>query len=175
MEAFMASRFLAAVAPNATIALGLIAENLAHEKRRTGFHLVALGLAIPRRTALDDVRDVNIFAAQAHRFNHVVEQLTRAADEGFALRIFVGARSFAHEHQFGMRVANSENDICPGLVELAADAIAEILSNQSKRGAGVGDTGFWIGLMKDTVFGDDGGGGLSCGHSLSRFWLVVKR
>jgi len=72
--------------------------DLAHEIRRAGFALLALGRAVVRRTAFHDVSDVDIFPAQTHSFDHVGEQLAGATDERLALRVFIGAGAFTHEH-----------------------------------------------------------------------------
>ena len=103
-------------------------------------HLVALGRAIAGRTAFHDVRDVDILAANAHGFDHVVQQLTGAAYEGLALRVFVGAGAFAHEHQFRAWIADAENDLLAALfVQFAAGAIAEVFANQFEGCDGIGD------------------------------------
>ena len=59
--------------------------NLAHQKRRAGGDFVFFRQAIFRRAAFDHVADVNVFAAQAHGFDHVRKEFSGAADEGFAL------------------------------------------------------------------------------------------
>ena len=60
---------------------------------------------------LQDVGDVNVFALVAHRLNDLRQQLPRATDERFALRVFVGSRRFTDEHQLGARVADAEDDV----------------------------------------------------------------
>ena len=129
----MASSVFAATAPRATITLGLIGSDLPHQKWRAGLAFVALRRAVPRRPALDDVRDVDFFAPQAHGFDHVVEQLSGAADERFALLVFVGARRFADEHQLGMRIAHAEDNLlAPLLGQAAAGAVADIFADSAK-------------------------------------------
>ena len=155
--------------------LGLDHGDLPHEKWRTGFTLVALRRAVARRTALDYVRDINIFAPQAHRFDHVVEQLAGAADERFALRIFVGARTFAHEHQLRPRIAHSKDDLfAPLFVQFATRAVAEVFADQLERRDRVGNSVLRLRRNNfEDVLLDDGwdDGGFSCGHFLSHFWL----
>ena len=85
-------------------------------------------MRLPGRTALHDVRDIDIFAADAHGFDHVVQQLAGAAHEGLALRVFVGTRAFAHEHQVGIWITHAEDDLLASLfVQLAASAVARDL------------------------------------------------
>jgi len=43
--------------------------------------------------------------------NDLREELTRAADEGLALNILVGAWRFAHEHELRLRIADAEYDL----------------------------------------------------------------
>ena len=108
--------------------------DLAHQKGRAGLALIALWSAIARRTAFHHVGDVDLFPAQAHSFDHVVEQLSSAAYERFSLGIFVRAGAFAYEHQICMRISHAEYDLLPALlVELATGAVAEVLADQSKR------------------------------------------
>ena len=59
-------------------------------------------------------------------FDHLREQLPGAADEREALRIFIGARAFADEHQPRLFVARSEDDLVAALVQAAAFAIADV-------------------------------------------------
>ena len=49
------------------------------------------------RAAFDDVCDVHIVALQADDLEHIVEQVSRAADKRLALRIFVRAGAFTDE------------------------------------------------------------------------------
>src|SRR5260370_25710703 len=73
--------------------------NLSHQERRAGRALVALRLAISRRAALYDVRDVNLLALDPHRLDHIVKQLPGAPDEGLALFSFIGTPPLAEEPQ----------------------------------------------------------------------------
>ena len=66
--------------------------------------------AVVRRPAAEDVHDVNVLAAEFHALgDDVGKQLTRPADERFALPIFVRARGLADKDQLGMRIADAEN------------------------------------------------------------------
>ena len=113
--------------------LRLDGRDLPHQKGRAGFALVALRRAVSRRPALDDVRDIHIFAPQAHGLDHVVEQLSGAAHEGLALLVFVSARSLADEHQLRLRIAHAEDDLLASLfVQTAAGAVANIFTNRTQ-------------------------------------------
>src|SRR5690242_4807878 len=57
--------------------------NLPHQEGRTSLTLIAFGGAVRGRTALDDIRDINVLAAKAHSLDHVIQQLSGAADEWF--------------------------------------------------------------------------------------------
>src|SRR5262249_26273812 len=46
--------------------------------------------------------------------------------EGFALAIFICARSFADEHDVGIHIAHAENQFIAALVKAAAGAIADV-------------------------------------------------
>ena len=93
------------------------AEELRLDDRQLGVEIfAAIGRfgrqrrAIVRRPAAEDVHDVNVLAAEFHAFgDDVGKQLTRPADERFALPIFVRARGLADKDQLGMRIADAEN------------------------------------------------------------------
>jgi hypothetical protein len=88
--------------------------------------LVGLRIAIVRRTALHDVRDVDVVAAKAHALrDDVGEEHAGAPDERDALAVLVLARSFTDEHQVGRCAADSEDDVRAPFAELAARTIAD--------------------------------------------------
>ena len=60
---------------------GFDRSDLTHQEWGASFAFFALGRPISRRTALNDVRDVHLFAAHPHRFDHVGEQLSRRAQQ----------------------------------------------------------------------------------------------
>src|SRR5580704_5142207 len=99
--------------------------NLAEKKGRASGDFIFFGQAIFRRAAFHHVANVNIFAAQAHGFDHLREQFPGAADERFAFDIFVVPGTFADENQFRFQVANAENNIGSGFVQCATRAIAD--------------------------------------------------
>jgi hypothetical protein len=91
------------------------------------------GVPVLRRAAFHHVADVDILAQQRNAFffrgafDHLREQLARTADERDALRIFVRARTFAHEDQLGLLVAHAEDDLVALFVQAAATAIADVV------------------------------------------------
>src|SRR5271170_74118 len=119
--------------------------DLAEEELRAGVGLLRLGDAVLRRTALDDVGDVDLSAFQAHGGNHVVEELAGAAYEGKALHVFVCARAFADEHEAGVGVAIAEDDGVPALKsEWAAGAISNVFADGLERSGEIGvGNGYW--------------------------------
>ena len=82
--------------------------------------LLGLGVAVLRRTALDDVRDIDVrVAVKLHRVEHLVEQLARSADERLSLQVLVLTRTLADEHHLGARIAHAHDDVGSGLAKLA--------------------------------------------------------
>ena len=77
--------------------------DLAEQVRLARLDLVLLRVAVAGRTALEDVRDVDVLAAEIDACEQPVEQLPRLADEGDALLVLVEARRFADEHQLRAR------------------------------------------------------------------------
>src|ERR1700683_155490 len=106
---------------------------LPQQERRAGFDFVGFGQAIFRRSALHDVADVDVFALQTHRFDHLREQFPGAPDERQALRIFVAAWSFADKDKLSFGTAVTEDDFVPRAVQFAARALAEIVANLEQR------------------------------------------
>ena len=131
------SKYVAAVAPSATITSGWIASIWRKRNGDAGVGLDRLGNPILRRSAFDDVRDVDLIAAQAHGVDHVVEQLAGAADERQALRVLIGARTFADEHQPRVRVAVAEDNGVAALVKRAARARAHVVANRLQGGGAI--------------------------------------
>ena len=79
-------------------------------------------VAVVRRTAFDDVRNVYARAVEIDHFQHVVEQLAGRADERLALQILLFTGAFADEHQLALRIANAENNVVPSLRKRAVPA-----------------------------------------------------
>ena len=74
--------------------------------------LVLLRIAVLRRTAFDDVGDVDVFAAvEVDGVQQLVEELTGSADEGLALYILLLAGTFADEHDASLGIADAENNV----------------------------------------------------------------
>ena len=117
--------------PSATTTFGPIARDLRLEEGLAGGDLVGLRVAVPRRAALHHVRDVDLLAPEAHRLDHLREELPGLADEGLALRVLVGARPLAHEHELRPRVADPEHEGRAAACELAARALADVAARRA--------------------------------------------
>ena len=72
-------------------------------------------VAVVRRAAFDDVRNIYARTVEIDHFKHIVEQLTGGADERLALQILLLARTLADEHQLALGIADAENDVVPPL------------------------------------------------------------
>src|SRR5205814_2018329 len=95
---------------------------LAVEPRRARLDLVRLRIAIPGRTTLHDVRDVNVGPGEADTLDELGEQLSRPTDERLALQVLLLARTLAHEDQIRVGAADAEHDLRPSAGELAPRA-----------------------------------------------------
>src|SRR5690606_13545145 len=62
------------------------------EDREVGLDLGRERVAVVRRAALEDVRDVDLVALEVDRFEDLVEELPRAPDERLAEAVLVGPR-----------------------------------------------------------------------------------
>src|SRR5207245_1725590 len=78
---------------------------LPFQERLAGSQLVRLGIAVVGRAALHRVADVDVLAPQAHRLDHLGEELTGFTHERLPFQIFVLARGLADEHQTRIRTA----------------------------------------------------------------------
>ena len=111
-----------------------MAGELLLEERLARGDLVGLGVAVARRAALEDVADVDVVAAEAHRFDHLGQELAGGADERLAGAILVGARRLADEDQRRVGVADAEDDVGALGRELAALAVAKLFADDSEAG-----------------------------------------
>src|SRR5205823_2767891 len=90
--------------------------------------------AVARRPALDHVGDVHVAAAQSHAAgDDLGQQLAGAADERFALAIFLLSRAFADEHELRLGLADAEHDLRASRAELAAATIADLVADRAQR------------------------------------------
>ena len=97
------------------------------EIRSAGLRFERLGRAVVRRTAFQDVGDVDVPGAiEFERHQHVVEQLPSRADERFTLRILVRARRLADEHPLRVGAANAGHRIASRLAQRAGRAHGDI-------------------------------------------------
>ena len=115
--------------PRAQMNLGPMAWSLLQQERLAGHDLVRLGCAIAGGPTFDDIADVYVLPAEAHRLDDLGEELPGAAHEGLALGVLIGARRLAHEDQPGRGVSDSEDDLGAPGVQLAAGALAQFFSD----------------------------------------------
>ena len=133
MPRFVSSNGLRGGASQADDHFGSDGVDLAQQEWRAVADFVFFRSAIFRRAALHDVADVDVFALQAHGFDHLREKFSGAADERKTLHVFIVAGAFADENQFGFGIAVAEDDFVARPVEFAARAFAEIGSNLEQR------------------------------------------
>ena len=118
--------------------LGTNKRELAPQEWLAGTHFVTFGRAISGRAALDDVRDINVFAFHTNCDDDLVKQLTRTSNEWAPGGVLFSSRTFTHKHQSCLRVALTEYDCLAMLGKSAKAAVSDILPDRFKRGV----TGF---------------------------------
>ena len=106
--------------------LGLDELDLAKQMALAGLDLVGHGIAVARRAAFQDIGHEDQVPTEPDPGEELVEELPRLADERKALLVLVEARCFADEHQVGVRVAVSEDDLRPAFRETAARAAGDL-------------------------------------------------
>ena len=77
-----------------------------------GIRFLLKRLPVVRRSALEDVTDVDVFALDLHSFEDLGQQLTCSANEGQALGIFISAWSFTNDHEIGIRIPTPKDKVC---------------------------------------------------------------
>ena len=87
--------------------------DLLHEKRFTSFHFIRFRVAVVRRPALDDVRDIDLVARKIRRRQQIVEEFTRSPHERLPLLIFIEPRRFADEHDARAWISHAEDHLGP--------------------------------------------------------------
>ena len=84
--------------PRVTTIRGIDGGKLAVQITVAGGNFVGLGVAVARRTALDDVRDEHLFAVQPDRGEHLLQQFAGGTDKRPPLLVLVEPRPLANEH-----------------------------------------------------------------------------
>jgi hypothetical protein len=102
---------------------------LSQQEWRAGLDFVGFRQAVFRRATFYDVTDVNVFSLQAHRFDHLGEQFSSAADEGKTLCVFVTAGALTDEHEIRLGIPVAEDEFVSRAVQLAARAFAVVFAD----------------------------------------------
>src|SRR6476659_1928947 len=105
--------------------LGLDQLDLAPEVRLARLDLLRQRVAVPGRTAFQNVAYIDILALQPDPVEELGQQLARGADERDALLVLVKARRLADEHQLSGRRAGAEHDLGAPLGERALRAAGD--------------------------------------------------
>ena len=108
--------------------------DLAEEVALAGGDLLGLGIAVPRRAALQDVAHPHVVARQPDPVQELAEQLAGRTDERHTLLVLVEARGLADEHQVGGRRAGAEHRLGAGRRERAARAARDGVAERRERG-----------------------------------------
>ena len=87
--------------------------DLPEQVRLAGRDLALERVAVLRRPALEDVREVDLVRVEADAREQPLEQLTRLAREREPALILVVAGRLADEHQLRIGVAGAEDDLRP--------------------------------------------------------------
>jgi hypothetical protein len=107
--------------------------NLAKKEWFALLDLVRLRVAVPWRTALNHVGNIDLSPSQTNSFDDLRQKLSGSTNKGLSLRVLVSAWSFPNEHQVCMRIADAEHYLSPSKrVEFATVAITKIRSNLCK-------------------------------------------
>jgi hypothetical protein len=108
--------------------------NLPLEVRQAAYDLLGPRVAVLRRAAFQYVADEDIFPFEPAGFDDLVQELACPADKRPALRIFIGARGFAHEHDAGIGIAFTRHGVGPRRAQAALAALTNLRRNLLKLG-----------------------------------------
>ena len=100
--------------------------------RRAGLNLLGARVAVSRRAAFQDVRDVDVLASQPGQTQKLVEVLPRRAHERLPLRIFVTPRRLADEQHARMGVSHAEHRLRAAVGKRAATAGGNVFAQRVK-------------------------------------------
>jgi hypothetical protein len=103
--------------------------NLSLEVGQAAYDLIRSGVAIARRATFQYVAYEDIASFEPAGCDYLVQQLPGPADKGTSLRIFVGARRFAHEHYAGIWIALSGHGVCPLGAQVALAALTNFVGD----------------------------------------------
>ena len=106
--------------------LGLDELDLPKQVAFAGLDLIRHGVAVAWRAAFQDIGHEDQVPAEPDPGEKLIQELPCLPDEREALLVLVEARCFADEHQVGVRVAVSEDDLRPPLRETAARAAGDL-------------------------------------------------
>jgi hypothetical protein len=97
--------------PHAENEFGVHQIDLARQPGRAGGRFGGFWIAVRRRAALQDIGDEDLWAAQADRFQHRIQELAGAANEWLALPIFFLPGRLTDDHPLRVVVANAEDGL----------------------------------------------------------------
>ena len=106
---------------------------LAVQERGARGNLVRLGVAVVRRTALDDVRDEDVLATPADGGEQADQELSGSPHERPAQAVLVHARTLAHEDDLRHGVPLAGNGPRPAGMEPAGGADPNFLCDRVER------------------------------------------
>ena len=106
--------------PSVATTRGRTSVDLAEQVRLAGGDLRLERVAVLRRPALEDVREIHVVAGEADPGEQPLEQLARLLRRTAVPLILVEAGSLADDHQLGVGIARAEDDLRPRLGERAA-------------------------------------------------------
>jgi hypothetical protein len=99
----------------------------------TGIDFVCLRVPVPGRTTFDDIANIYFVPGQIDRLEDLGQQLSRRPYEGKALTVLFISRALSDEHQTGIRIARTKNDLCSAFAQAATLASCHLFFNLVER------------------------------------------
>src|SRR5690606_9337175 len=111
-------------------------------------HLVRQGIAVVVRPAFEQVADIDLAPLQLDGGQNPGEELSRLADEGYTLLVFVKAGGFADQNNVGGGISLAKDQVpappADGAALAAADPLLQLCQGgEIKVGKGLNRTGRW--------------------------------
>jgi hypothetical protein len=94
-----------------------------------GPNFVWLWVPVLRRTALDDIGDIDLFSLKMDRLDDFGQELPCLSDKRPPLKVFIVSRPFTDDHQLRPFIPLPDNNAPAGPLEFTPSAIPQIRSN----------------------------------------------
>ncbi len=106
---------------------GLNGLKLINQKVLAQRYLFREGVAVPRRSTLDHIGDVDLLSGQANRVQHFIEQLAGCSNKRLPHSVLVGSWPLSNKDNRGIGIAYPKDSLAAGQMKLTPSTVAGLL------------------------------------------------